>query len=72
MLILTRKPHETIVLRTTAGEVITMRYLNARKGTIRIGIEAPESIHILRGELEHTAPRSPTLLTLPKPLKGTS
>ncbi|RMG02010.1 MAG: carbon storage regulator [Planctomycetota bacterium] len=48
MLVLTRKPQQTIRI----GDEIVVKILRTGPGDIRIGIDAPEHIHILRGELE--------------------
>jgi carbon storage regulator CsrA len=68
MLVLTRRAGETIVFTTGAGEVITLHYLRNRHGEIHLGIDAPKSVHILRGELQSTPPPRP-VLKLTKPLK---
>lgn len=47
MLVLSRKVNETIQI----GEQITIRVLEVKGDTVRIGIEAPKNIDILRGEL---------------------
>lgn len=47
MLVLSRKPNETIKI----GDDIEIRILEVKGDTIRIGIEAPKTIDILRGEL---------------------
>jgi len=47
MLVLSRKVNETIQI----GDDIEIRILEVKGDTIRIGIEAPKSIDILRGEL---------------------
>ncbi|WP_060205267.1 carbon storage regulator CsrA [Sporosarcina koreensis] len=47
MLVLSRKTNETIKI----GDDIEIRILEVKGDTIRIGIEAPENIDILRGEL---------------------
>ena len=47
MLILTRRVNETIVI---AGG-ITITVLEIKGGQVRIGIEAPETVPIHRGEL---------------------
>lgn len=48
MLVLTRKPYESIVI----GDSIRITPLpTLRTGTFRIGIEAPKDISILREEL---------------------
>ena len=47
MLVLSRKTNETIKI----GDYIEIRILEVKGDTIRIGIEAPKSVDILRGEL---------------------
>ncbi|MDW0116942.1 carbon storage regulator CsrA [Sporosarcina thermotolerans] len=47
MLVLSRKPNETIKI----GDDIEIRILEVKGETIRIGIEAPKTVDILRGEL---------------------
>ena len=47
MLVLSRKTNETIKI----GDDIEIRILEVKGDTVRIGIEAPKSIDILRGEL---------------------
>ncbi len=47
MLVLSRKPNETIKI----GDQIEVRIIEVKGDTIRIGIEAPKSVEILRGEL---------------------
>ena len=48
MLVLTRKPNQVINI----GDQITVRILRIQGNQVRIGIEAPPGVHILRGELE--------------------
>ena len=47
MLVLTRKCDETIKI----GENIIIKVIQTGRGTVKIGIEAPSSIRVLRGEL---------------------
>lgn len=47
MLVLSRKTNETIKI----GDDIEIRILEVKGETIRIGIEAPKNVDILRGEL---------------------
>jgi carbon storage regulator len=47
MLVLTRKPGEKIVIQ--GG--ITVTVVQVDGGRVRIGIDAPEDVRILRGEL---------------------
>lgn len=48
MLVLTRKPGESIII---AGN-IKVTVLQVAKGQIRLGFEAPQSVSIVRAELE--------------------
>ena len=54
MLVLTRHPGESIVLNCANGDKVTITYEDAKrgKGRIRLFIDAPQSVHILRGELD--------------------
>jgi len=62
MLVLTRKPAETIHI----GEGIVIKVIKTGKGTVKIGIEAPAHVRVMRGELlepsegEMPAPVIPT------------
>lgn len=47
MLILTRKRNESIRI----GEHIVVRVMRTTHGSVKIGIEAPESVRVMRGEL---------------------
>ncbi|RPH72017.1 carbon storage regulator [bacterium] len=47
MLILTRKVNEEIKI----GPDITIRFLAASEGQVKVGIEAPSYVQILRGEI---------------------
>lgn len=47
MLVLSRKINETIKI----GEDIELKIIEVKGDTVRIGIEAPKSLEILRGEL---------------------
>ena len=47
MLILTRKRNESIRI----GDQIVVRIMHTSKGNVKIGVEAPDSIRIVRGEL---------------------
>ena len=47
MLVLSRKTNDTIKI----GDNIEIRILEVKGDTVRIGIEAPKSVDILRGEL---------------------
>ena len=56
MLVLSRKTNETIKI----SDNIEIRILEIKGDTVRIGIEAPKSIDILRGELIHSISQSNT------------
>lgn len=47
MLCLTRKPGQSIVI----GEDVVITVLENRHGAIRLGIQAPRSVPVLRGEM---------------------
>lgn len=51
MLVLGRKLNETIVMTTAQGERIVVELLQLRADRIRLGIQAPEEVKILRGEM---------------------
>lgn len=48
MLVLTRRLHDKIVI---PGLDVTIQVVAVKGGTVRIGIEAPPEVPILRGEL---------------------
>lgn len=48
MLVLTRKPGETIMV----GQNIRITVVRANDNSVRLGIDAPDDLKILRGELE--------------------
>ena len=47
MLVLTRKPAEMIRI----GDDIVIKVIKTSKGSVKIGIEAPDDVRVLRGEL---------------------
>ena len=47
MLVLTRKAAETILI----GDNIVIKVIKTGRGTVKIGIEAPEDVRVMRGEL---------------------
>lgn len=57
MLVLTRKRNEMIRI----GDDVVVKVIKTGKGCVKIGIEAPANVRVLRGELtpfEETAPHS--------------
>ena len=55
MLILSRKTTERIHI----GDRVVITVLEIRGNKVRIGIEAPEDIHVLRSELQGRVPGAP-------------
>lgn len=47
MLILSRKPEESIIIADT----ITVKVVSIEKGVVKLGIDAPHHIRVLRSEL---------------------
>jgi carbon storage regulator len=47
MLVLSRKPGEKLVI----GDGVTITVLGVKGRQVRVGIEAPETVCVLRGEL---------------------
>jgi carbon storage regulator CsrA len=65
MLVLTRRPDESIVF---TGLGITVRVLDVRGKSVRLGVEAPPAVRVFRAELlgppggEPGGPPAPTLV----------
>jgi len=51
MLILTRRPGETIVIETPAGERIEVAVLGVKGNQVRVGTQAPADVSIMREEM---------------------
>ena len=55
MLALTRRTGESIIIETSSGDLIEVivseRGYNDRKGQIRLAIDAPDNVFIVRSEL---------------------
>jgi len=51
MLVLARRPGETIIIETPAGERIEVAVLGIKGNQVRVGTEAPPDVTILRDEL---------------------
>lgn len=51
MLVLTRKPSQSITLVLPSGETITVVVVDSSKHRLSIGIEAPKDVRIVRTEL---------------------
>lgn len=59
MLVLTRKKDETIQI----GDSIVVKVISCGRGKVKIGVEAPASVRVLRGELAETMANSANRLT---------
>jgi carbon storage regulator len=51
MLILTRRPGESIIIELPTGEQITVTVLSVKGNQVKIGTAAPDDIPIVREEL---------------------
>jgi carbon storage regulator len=51
MLILTRRPGESVIITTPAGERIEVAVLGVKGNQVRLGTEAPAEVTVLREEL---------------------
>lgn len=51
MLTLSRKLHEDIVL-TIGGERAVVRVIELDRGRVKLGVVAPESVRVYRGEIQ--------------------
>jgi len=63
MLILTRRPGETLIIETPDGELITVTVLEVKGNQVRIGTDAPADIAIVREELLEKLPAESLRLT---------
>ena len=55
MLVLTRKPAEIIRI----GDDIVIKVIKTSRGTVKLGIEAPNDVRVMRGELLEQKPAIP-------------
>ena len=56
MLVLSRKPTERIEI----GDNVVVTVLEIRGSKVRIGIDAPKEVHVLRSELKEVLPSGPS------------
>lgn len=68
MLVLTRKADEQILI----GDDIKITLVKVRGGSVRIGIDAPKQVRIVRGELEKKMASDPNRDAQPSPRKAPS
>lgn len=62
MLILSRKLDESIVI----GDSITLKVISIDKGSVKLGIDAPANIRVLRSELINAVKDSNTAASTPQ------
>ncbi len=63
MLVLSRKQKQQIKI----GDDVVLTVLQVKGNTVRLGIEAPKEVHVIRGELEDSrASKSPGANTKPE------
>jgi carbon storage regulator len=68
MLVLSRKSGERILI----GDKIAITVVRIAPGVVRIGVEAPDSLPILREELVTESKLPPTAATVPSPTEAAS
>lgn len=51
MLILTRRPGESLQLKLKSGEIITVSSMGVKGNQTRLGVEAPKEVVIMRDEV---------------------
>jgi len=61
MLVLTRKRAESIKI----GNDIVIKVIQTSRGTVKLGIEAPAHVRVLRAELDEFAPLSSAAVAVP-------
>lgn len=67
MLILNRKSDERIVFLLNDGRQITILVTSVRGKNVKVGIEAPKDVLILRDELQKRRPQCEAISQLPTP-----
>ena len=68
MLVLSRKVGERILI----GDKITVTVVRAAQGVVRIGIEAPVDLSVVREELQDRAAEPKVAASTPTPTRGGS
>lgn len=58
MLVLSRSPGQSVVI----DDRIVVTVLVSRPGIVRLGIEAPDGVHVRRGELDVQPPGPPVVV----------
>jgi len=56
MLVLSRRPGETLIVETPDGERIKVTVLEVKGNQVRIGTDAPDDVSIVRKELLEKLP----------------
>lgn len=57
MLIITRKANQAIELHLESGERVTISVLRLQGSRVRLAVNAPQSVHVVRSELPLEARR---------------
>ena len=52
MLILTRKPEESIIIKTDTGALIEVKVISVFGKIVRLGVHAPKTIEVDRKEIK--------------------
>ncbi len=60
MLVLTRRLNESVILKLPVGEQIVIQVVSLDRGAVRLGIDAPNDVDIIRSELETRGNVKPT------------
>lgn len=61
MLVLARHCEQSIVIRTPAGETITVTVVEIRRDRVRLGIDAPQEVWVNRSEIDDSKRRDGTI-----------
>lgn len=56
MLLLTRRPTESIIITTPDGTEIVVSLLGIKQNQVKVGIEAPTDVAIVREEIANREP----------------
>jgi carbon storage regulator CsrA len=53
MLVLKRRPEETITIKTPSGEVVLIKVCKVKGDAVKLGFDCHKSIEILRGDAKN-------------------
>ena len=54
MLVLSRKPRQTITMTTASGEIVIVTLVEICRDKVRLGFEAPPTVRIVRDDAKET------------------